>query len=101
MAGWDDILEPWRKLVEIKVPGRTLHVPENNLFLRCFQYVQPERIPYGDFCWNAECENCRCVLNRDGEEREILCCQTKALEGDEVVELSDELARCLRIGKKP
>ncbi len=99
MNGWDDILEPWRNLVEINVPGRTLLVPENNLFLRCFQYAEPQRIPYGDFCWNAQCGNCRCVLKRDGQEQEILCCQKKALQGDEVTDLSDELARCLRTGE--
>ncbi len=95
MTDWDNILEPWRKLICIKVPGRQLRVPENNLILRCFQYAEPERVPYGDFCWHAECRHYRCVLKRDGEAKEILCCQTVAHDGDEIIELSSELARCL------
>lgn len=92
---WSSILEPYERLIEVKVLGRAFKVPENNLYLRCFQYLAPERVPYGDFCWNAQCFNCRCTLQRGSAQRPVLACQTVAQEGDEVLELSPQLAEVL------
>ena len=43
---------PYEKLVEITVLGKKFQVPERNSLLRCFQFISPETIPYGRFCWN-------------------------------------------------
>ncbi len=93
---WEEILEPWSRLVTVRVLGRPFQVPENNLLLRGFQYLAPERVPYGDFCWNAQCFNCRCLLRRGGAETSVLACQTVAREGDELLEVSPEVEQVLR-----
>lgn len=93
---WESILDPYERLVEVRILGRAFKVPEHNLFLRGLQYLEPERVPYGDFCWNAQCFNCRCTLKRDGEERAVLCCQEKVLDGDELTELSPQVEEVLR-----
>lgn len=92
---WSSILEPYERLIPVAVMGKAFRVPENNLYLRCFQFLAPERVPYGDFCWNAQCFNCRMTLRRAGAERPALACQTVAEEGDEIVEISPQLADVL------
>ncbi len=47
---------PYEKLVEISVFGKKFQVPERNSLLRCFQFISPETIPYGRFCWNQDCQ---------------------------------------------
>ena len=96
--GNDEIFRHFERLVEIKVLGKSLQVPEKNTVLRCFQYLSPETIPYGRFCWNQECQYCRIVakLPDDDEAREMLGCKFLVSSGLEIVELSDELRMCLR-----
>ncbi len=91
-----DIYEPYERLVLIRVLGRDASVPENNLLLRCFQYLEPAAVPYGDFCWNGDCLNCRISLRRDGQTQDALACQTVVREGDEVLALSPELRRVMK-----
>ena len=70
------IYRPFSRLVRIRVQENWFEVPENNILLRCFQYIAPG-IPYGPFCWNGDCENDR-IRFRDpesGEERTALSCQ--------------------------
>ena len=64
---------PYEKLVEITVLGKKFQVPERNSLLRCFQFISPETIPYGRFCWNQDCQYCRvsCQLPDDDEARAI------------------------------
>jgi hypothetical protein len=89
---------PYEKLVEITIYGKKFHVPERNSLLRCFQFVSPETIPYGRFCWNQECQYCRvtCHLPADDEPREMLSCKFIVMPGMEISELSQELRWCLR-----
>jgi hypothetical protein len=42
---------PYEKLVEITLLDKKFQVPERNSLLRCFQFISPETIPYGRFCW--------------------------------------------------
>ena len=49
----------YERLVNITVLGKAFQVPEKNTCLRVFQYMSPETIPYGRFCWNQECQLCR------------------------------------------
>ena len=89
---------PYEQLVKIKVLGKTVEVPDRNSLLRCFQFLSPETIPYGRFCWNQECQYCRivCQLPDDDEPREMLSCKFIVMPGMEICELSQELKWCLR-----
>jgi len=89
---------PYEKLVDITILGKKFQVPERNSLLRCFQFLSPETIPYGRFCWNQDCQYCRvsCQLPDDDESREMLACKFIVMAGMEVNELSQELKWCLR-----
>jgi hypothetical protein len=89
---------PYEKLVDITIYGKKFQVPERNSLLRCFQFISPETIPYGRFCWNQECQYCRvtCQLPDDEESHEMLSCKFIVMAGMEITELSQELRWCLR-----
>jgi hypothetical protein len=89
---------PYEKLVDITIYGKKFQVPERNSLLRCFQFISPETIPYGRFCWNQDCQYCRvsCQLPDDDEPREMLSCKFIVMAGMEITELSQELKWCLR-----
>ena len=89
---------PYEKLVEITVFGKKFQVPERNSLLRCFQFISPETIPYGRFCWNQDCQYCRvtCQLPDEDEPHEMLSCKFIVMPGMEVTEMSQELKWCLR-----
>lgn len=93
-----EIFRPYEKLVEITVLGKTFLVPERNSLLRAFQFISPETIPYGRFCWNQECQYCRvsCQLSDDNEARPILSCKFLVSEGMNISEMAPELVGCLR-----
>jgi hypothetical protein len=88
---------PYERLVAIKIQGKTFRVPERNSLLRCFQFISPETIPYGRFCWNQDCQYCRvmCQLPDDDKPREMLACKFMVMAGMEVTELSEDLKSCL------
>jgi hypothetical protein len=91
----DPLYREYEKLVEIRVCGKAFEVPEKNTCLRALQYVSPETIPYGRFCWNQECQLCRIVYRMRGEPEEVrrgvLACKVLVAEGMEIVEVSEEL----------
>jgi hypothetical protein len=93
-----DPFRPYEHLVKIKVLGKTVEVPEKNSVLRCFQFLSPETIPYGRFCWNQDCQYCRVMakLPDDDQAREMLSCKFLVMAGMEITELSPELKLCLR-----
>ena len=86
-----DLFEPFERLIEIQILGKTVKVPENNTLLRCFQYLSVESISYGDFCWNGDCLNCQIWIKNQDKEKAIMSCRAKVEEGMEVVRLSDEI----------
>ncbi|MGD0964621.1 MAG: hypothetical protein ABSA57_12060 [Candidatus Acidiferrales bacterium] len=94
----DDAFRPYEKLVEITILGKTFLVPERNSLLRAFQFISPETIPYGRFCWNQECQYCkvRCQLSDDDCSRPILSCKFIVSEGMDISWLAPELVGCLR-----
>jgi hypothetical protein len=96
--GTDNLFRQYERLVEIKILGKSFQVPEKNTVLRCFQYLSPETIPYGRFCWNQECQYCRIAakLPDDDQAREMLGCKFLVSGGLEIEDLSDELRLCLR-----
>ncbi len=87
-----ELFEPFTRLVQIEVMGRTFSVPENNTLLRCFQYVAFEPISYGGFCWNGTCRQCEVKYNvGDGRERQCLTCCTKVVDGMKITETHPEI----------
>ncbi|MCI0353624.1 MAG: 2Fe-2S iron-sulfur cluster-binding protein [Acidobacteria bacterium] len=89
-----NLFRPYQRLVRIRILGRAYDVPEKNMLLRCFQYLSPETIPYGRFCWNQECQTCRVsyqVAGIQDKPRPILSCKVVVHEGMEITELSPEL----------
>ena len=92
------IFRPFEKLVKITVKGREYEVPDSNTLLRAFQYLAPDTVPYGRFCWNEECQYCR-VSYDTGEgtaARVGLSCKIMVQPGMRVLELATELGYCLR-----
>jgi len=87
---------PYEKLVDITIFGKKFQVPERNSLLRCFQFVSPETIPYGRFCWNQDCQYCRvtCQLPDEDEPHEMLSCKFIVMPGMEITEMSQELKWC-------
>ena len=88
---YQDIFEPYEKLVAIEVLGARREVPENNSLLRCFQYLSMETISHGEFCWNGDCANCQVWLEEAGKEKLALSCRTKVTEGMKIVRMSAEI----------
>jgi hypothetical protein len=93
-----EVFRPYERLVEITILGKTFLVPERNSLLRAFQFISPETIPYGRFCWNQECQYCRvdCKLADDDQSRPILSCKFIVSEAMEISNLAPELVGCLR-----
>lgn len=92
-----DLFRPFERLVEITIKGKKFQVPEKNSVLRCFQYLSPETVPYGRFCWNQECQYCRitCQLPDETQPTPMLACKFLVVPGMNISELSDELNWCL------
>jgi NADH dehydrogenase/NADH:ubiquinone oxidoreductase subunit G len=86
-----DIFEPFDKLIEIEIEGETVEVPENNSLLRCFQFLNLEKISLGDFCWNGDCANCQVWLETDGGEKPVLTCRTRVEKGMKIVRLNENI----------
>ncbi|MGD0303652.1 MAG: hypothetical protein ABSC71_02360 [Candidatus Acidiferrales bacterium] len=93
-----DIFRPYEKLVEITVLGKNFLVPDRNSVLRAFQFISPETVPYGRFCWNQECQYCKvhCQLPDEETSRPILSCKFLVSEGMNITDVSPELMGCLR-----
>ena len=89
------LFRDFERLVNITVLGKTFQVPEKNTCLRAFQYISPETIPYGRFCWNQECQLCRMSYTMAGQPggppRAVLACKVLVAEGMQIVDLSEEL----------
>jgi NADH dehydrogenase/NADH:ubiquinone oxidoreductase subunit G len=91
----DPLYRDYEKLVEITVTGKKFKVPEKNTCLRAFQFISPETIPYGRFCWNQECQLCRVVYRIENQAestpRPALACKALVADGMDITEISDEL----------
>jgi predicted molibdopterin-dependent oxidoreductase YjgC len=84
-----EIFQPYDKLIEIDILGRSFMVPENNSLLRCFQFLAMENISYGDFCWNGECLNCQVWLLNGDKEKAVMACRTMVAENMKIVRMAD------------
>jgi NADH dehydrogenase/NADH:ubiquinone oxidoreductase subunit G len=92
------LYKPFEKLVKINVLGKDFEVPEGNILLRAFQYMEPENVPYGRFCWNEECQYCRVHFDMgpDSPSRVALSCKLVVKDGMRVTEAAQEIRYCLR-----
>jgi hypothetical protein len=92
------LFRPFTRLIRIAILGREFEVPENNTLLRCFQYLAPEPVSYGRFCWNEDCQYCRVTfdLGVGSASRAALSCKLMAQEGMRVKEAAAEIRYCLR-----
>ena len=92
------MFRPYSKLVKIQVLDREFEVPENNSLLRAMQYLAPEDVAMGRFCWNEECQYCRVNYDLgDGTPvRTALGCKLMVQEGMRISDVSLELKYCLR-----
>src|ERR1700686_3316142 len=98
MTAPSTLFRPFTRLVKITILGREVEVPENNPLLRGFQYLAPEEVSYGRFCWNEDCQYCRVTfdLGEGTPERAALSCKLMVQEGMRVREVTTEIRYCLR-----
>jgi predicted molibdopterin-dependent oxidoreductase YjgC len=86
-----DIFEPYEKLIEIEICGKSFQVPENNTLLRCFQFLALDQISMGEFCWNGTCTNCQVWLKAGTNGKPVLSCRTEVQENMRIVKTSKEI----------
>lgn len=103
MSNPGPLYRPFEELISIKILGKEFQVPAGNMLLRGMQYLAPETVAMGRFCWNEECQYCRVSFKAspDGPVRQALSCKLMVQPGMEVVEAASEIRYCLReIGLK-
>ena len=95
----DSIFGDTNRLVKIFILGKPYRVPEHTTCLRAFQYLSPENVSYGRFCWNQECHTCLIGYQRASHPSAVhkgLACNLQVSPGLSVLELSEELRWALR-----
>ena len=92
------LFRPFERLVTITVRGKPFEVPEGNMLLRGFQYLAPENVAYGRFCWNEECQYCRVTydLGEGTPSHVALSCKLMVKAGMRITEVAQEIRYCLR-----
>jgi predicted molibdopterin-dependent oxidoreductase YjgC len=98
MSNPGPLFRPYEKLVKITLADKQFEVPEGNMLLRAMQYLSPEDISYGRFCWNEECQYCRVNydLGPGTQNRTALSCKLMVQEGMRVTAMAQEIRYCLR-----
>ena len=93
MSNPGPLFRPYEKLVKITLGEKQFEVPDGNMLLRALQFLSPEDVSYGRFCWNEECQYCRVIVRKPGSDKisQALSCKLMAEQGLEVVELAPEL----------
>jgi len=98
MSSPGPLYRPYDKLVRIQIMGRDFEVPEGNMMLRGMQFLAPEAVSYGRFCWNEDCQYCRVVydMGEGTPRRAAISCKLMVKEGMRIVEMAHEIRYCLR-----
>ena len=98
MSNPGPLFRPYDKLVKITIGEKQFEVPDGNMLLRALQYLSPEDVSYGRFCWNEECQYCRVNydLGPDTQNRTAISCKLMVQEGMRVTEVAQEIKYCLR-----
>jgi len=91
----NDAFNPYEKLIEIDILGDKHRVPENNSILRGFQFLKPQEISEGEFCWNGECINCQVWIRSGEKEKMVMACRTDVKEGMEIVRVGQTIGDIL------
>jgi len=55
---------PFSPLVRIVLLDHEFEVPGEQHPLRGLQYLAPEPVSYGRFCWNEDCQYCRVTFDQ-------------------------------------
>src|SRR3954452_11785894 len=92
------LFRPFTRLVTISILGKEVEVPENNPLLRCFQYLAPETVSCGRFCWNEDCQYCRVKFDvgEGAASHTALACKLMVQEGMRITEATTEIRYALR-----
>ena len=98
MSSPGPLYRPYEGLITIKILGKEFQVPAGNMLLRAMQYLAPEKVAMGRFCWNEECQYCRVNydLGPDTPNRTAISCKLMVQEGMRVTEVAQEIKYCLR-----
>ena len=98
MSNAGPLFRPFDNLVSIVIGEKEFKVPEGNMLLRAMQYLAPEDVSYGRFCWNEECQYCRVTfdLGPSSPARTALSCKLMVQPGMRVLEAAQEIKYCLR-----
>ena len=98
MSNPGPLYRPYDKLVKINLGGKEFEVPAGNMLLRAMQYLSPEDVSYGRFCWNEECQYCRVNFDMgpDTQNRTAISCKLMVQDGMRVTEVAQEIKYCLR-----
>ncbi|HZQ93165.1 MAG TPA: 2Fe-2S iron-sulfur cluster-binding protein [Terriglobales bacterium] len=98
MSSPGPLYKPFEKLVQISIKGKEFSVPEGNMLLRALQYLAPENISMGRFCWNEDCQYCRVTYDMgEGTKSHVgLSCKLMVAQGMRVTDMATEIRYCLR-----
>ncbi len=98
MTAPSTLFRPYSRLVRITILGKEFEVPENNPLLRCFQFLAPDEVSYGRFCWNEDCQYCRVTydLGNGTQTRAAISCKLMVQDGMRIKEVTTEIRYCLR-----
>mgnify|MGYP001619554085 CR=1 FL=1 len=104
-AAWPDYLEPFDGFCRIRIEGVEFEVPRGNTVLRVLQHLEQTsagfELVYKDFCWNADCHNCKFAYTHGGEVREALGCRHLVTEGLDIVRLPRSVFRGSALAPTP
>ena len=98
MSSPGPLFRPYERLIQISIKGKEFSVPEENMLLRGMQFLSPENISMGRFCWNEDCQYCRVEydMGEGTPQRAALSCKLVVKPGMRVVEMATEIRYCLR-----
>jgi len=98
MSSPGPLYKPYDNLVQISIKGKEFSVPEGNMLLRAMQFLAPDNISMGRFCWNEECQYCRVHYDMgEGTKNHVaLSCKLVVADGMRVTEINQEIKYCLR-----
>ena len=98
MSNPGHLFRPYEKLVKITLGEKQFEVPEGNMLLRALQFLSPEDVSYGRFCWNEECQYCRVDydLGPETQNRTAISCKLMVQDGMRITEVAQEIKYCLR-----
>ena len=98
MTSTSILFRPHSRLIKITLLDKNVEVPENNALLRCLQFLAPDAISYGRFCWNEDCQYCRVTydLGEGTKPRAAISCKLMVQEGMRIKEIAMEIKYGLR-----